>query len=142
MTACDWLVAHGTSCVELVGVVLGIVTVYLSARENIWSWPTALINAVLFVVVFFRTKLYSDMGLQVVFFILSVYGWYEWLYGGKERTELHVSRTTARSWIAFTIIGLVFWLFLGTMMMRFTDAALPYGDAALATVSLVAQYMM
>ena len=37
------------------------------------------------------------MGLQVVYFVLSLYGWYEWLYGGKGHTALHVSRTPARS---------------------------------------------
>jgi len=28
-------------------------------------------------------KLYADMGLQVIYAALSVYGWYEWLYGGQ-----------------------------------------------------------
>lgn len=139
---CDWLVAHGTSCLELVGVLLGIVTVYLSARENVWSWPTALINAALFVIVFLRTGLYSDMGLQVVYFVLSLYGWYEWLYGGKGHTELHVSRTPPRLWAIFGGIAVVGWLILGAITKRIPGSALPYGDAALATVSLVAQYMM
>ena len=139
---CAWLVAHGTSCLELVGVLLGIVTVYLSARENVWSWPTALLNAALFVVVFLRAGLYSDMGLQVVYFVLSLYGWYEWLYGGKNHTELHVSRTPRRSWPVFIVVALAGWLTLGAITKRIPGSALPYGDAALATVSLVAQYMM
>jgi len=141
-TFCGWLVAHGTSCLELVGVLLGIVTVYLSARENVWSWPTALVNAALFVVVFLRTGLYSDMGLQVVYFVLSLYGWYEWLYGGKGHSELHVSRTPARLWFVFACVALAGWLTLGAITKRIPGSALPYGDAALATASLVAQYMM
>ena len=115
MTVCDWLVAHGTSCVELIGVVLGIVTVYLSAKENIWSWPTALVNAAMFVIVFFRTGLYSDFGLQIIYFVLSLYGWYEWLYGGANRSELHVTRTPARLWLIFLMIGLVSWAVLSSI---------------------------
>ena len=142
MTVCDWLVAHGTSCVELIGVVLGIVTVYLSAKENIWSWPTALVNAAMFVIVFFRTGLYSDFGLQIIYFVLSLYGWYEWLYGGANRSELHVTRTPARLWLIFLMIGLVSWAVLSSITSRLPNAALPFMDSALVTVSLIAQYMM
>ena len=51
---------------EILAVVFGIISVYLSTRENIWSWPTALINVGLYFVVFYEAKLYADMGLQVV----------------------------------------------------------------------------
>ena len=64
-------------------------SVYLSARENIWSWPTAIVNVGLYIIVFRRTGLYSDMGLQVVYLVLSIYGWYEWLYGGKQSHGAH-----------------------------------------------------
>jgi len=139
---CTWLVAHGTSCIETIGVVLGIVTVYLSAKENIWSWPTALINAAMFVIVFFRTGLYFDFGLQIIYFVLSLYGWYEWLYGGANHSELQVTRTPARLWMYFLIIGLVSWAALSAITSRLPNAALPYMDSALVTVSLIAQYMM
>jgi nicotinamide mononucleotide transporter len=143
MTAfCDWLVAHGTSCLELFGVILGIVTVYLSTIENIWSWPTALLNAGAFAVVFLRSGLYSDAGLQVIYFVLSLYGWYEWLYGGKGHTELQVSRTPLRQWPVLIAIGVAGWLLLATVTSRLPGAALPYADAALVSSSLIAQYLM
>src|SRR6266550_4872050 len=90
-----WLGAHG---LEFVAVVFGIISVLLSVRQNIWSWPTALVNVALFFALFFKSGLYSDMGLQVVYFILSLYGWYEWLYGGKGHTELHVTRMPQKQW--------------------------------------------
>ena len=139
---CVWLVAHGTSCVELIGFVFGIVTVFLSTRENIWSWPTALVNAAMYVVVFLRAGLYSDFGLQIIYFVLSLYGWYEWLYGGANHSELQVSRTPPKLWIVFTVIGIAFWALLSTITSRLPNAALPYMDSALVTVSLIAQYMM
>jgi nicotinamide mononucleotide transporter len=139
---CAWLVAHGMSCMEFVGVVLGIITVYLSTRENIWSWPTALVNNTLFAIVFFRNGLYSDSGLQVVYFVLSVYGWYEWLYGGKGHSELHVTRTPRRQWPILAVIGVVAWLGLGAITSRLPGASIPYLDAALVAISLVAQYQM
>ena len=127
---------------EILAVVFGIVSVYLSTRENIWSWPTALVNVALYFVVFFEVKLYADMGLQVVYFALSLYGWYQWLYGGEQRTELHVSRVTRSLAIRLALLGLTSALVLGTILARFTDAALPYLDSLTTSTSLVAQWMM
>jgi nicotinamide mononucleotide transporter len=127
---------------EVLAVITGIISVYLSTRENIWSWPTALVNVALYFVVFYETKLYADMGLQVVYFALSLYGWYEWLYGGENRTELHVSRSSPALGVRLAMIGIACVAILGTALARFTDAALPYIDSATASTSLVAQWMM
>jgi nicotinamide mononucleotide transporter len=141
-TLCDSLVAHGSSCLELVAVLFGIVSVFLSVREHIWSWPTALVNVALYFALFFKAGLYSDMGLQAVYFGLSLYGWYEWLYGGKGHTTLRVSRTPARLWSLLVVIGLGLWATLGRLTSGLPGVALPYVDAATTTTSLIAQYLM
>jgi nicotinamide mononucleotide transporter len=142
MGICAWLVAHGSSCLEVLAVLFGIVSVYLSTRENIWSWPTALVNVSFFFVLFYVSGLYSDTGLQVVYFVLSLYGWYEWLYGGAGRTAIVVSRTTRTTWVVLGAIGVVVWALLGSITSRLPGTALPYVDAATTTVSLLAQWMM
>ena len=142
MEICGWLNAHGSSCLEVVAVLFGIVSVYLSTRENIWSWPTALVNVSLFFILFYVSGLYSDTGLQVVYFILSIYGWYEWLYGGAGRTARTVSRTTGTTWITLGVIGVAVWALLGSITSRLPGTALPYVDAATTTTSLLAQWMM
>lgn len=57
-------------------------------------------NVALFFVLFYRAGLYSDTGLQLVYFALSAYGCYEWLHGGSGGTPLVVSRTTRRMGLA------------------------------------------
>src|SRR5688500_19924158 len=113
MMICTWLEAHGSSCLELVAVVFGIVSVYLSSRQNIWSWPTAIVNVSLYTVLFFREGLYSDTGLQVVYLVLSIYGWYQWLYGGAQHAGVRVSRASRRLLLGSALVGLVFWAALG-----------------------------
>lgn len=130
----DWL--------QWTAVGTGVISVYLSVKQRIWSWPTALVNVALYFVVFKNERLYADMGLQVIYFVLSLYGWYEWLYGGENRTELKVSRATAGMAVRLAAITVVGVAVLGTLFSRYTDAALPYVDSATATVSLVAQWMM
>ena len=130
------------SILEWVAAIAGAISVYLSARENIWSWPTAIVNVGLYIIVFRRTGLYSDMGLQVVYLALSIYGWYEWLYGGKNRSTLRVSRASAREWLIAIPVAAVFWLALARYTATLPGVALPYLDSGLTTLSLVAQWMM
>jgi nicotinamide mononucleotide transporter len=130
------------SVLELFAFAFGIVSVYLSVRQNIWSWPTAIVNVVLYVFVFREARLYSDMGLQVVYAILSFYGWYEWLYGGRGRTQLRVSRWSIRAAVPLLVLAAVGTWQLGRQFAMRTDASLPYMDAGLTMTSLVAQYMM
>src|SRR5688572_33321279 len=127
------------TALEAVAVVFGIVSVYLSSRQNIWSWPTAIVNVSLFSVLFFRSGLYSDTGLQVVYLVLSCYGWYQWLYGGAQHSRLRVSRASRRLWISAALAGIVFWAALGTLTSRLPGSSLSYLDAGLTTTSLVAQ---
>ena len=130
------------SSLELFAAVLGAISVYLSVRQNIWSWPTAIVNVAVYAVVFYNAKLYADMGLQVVYAVLSVYGWYEWLYGGANRTELHVTRTSPRLGGVLALIALGGAAALGVVLRGATDAALPFMDSFLSSTSLVAQWMM
>ena len=130
------------SPLELLAAVTGAISVWLSVRQNIWSWPTAIVNVVLYALVFREAKLYADMGLQVVYAVLSVYGWYEWLYGGQGRTPLHVTRTSPPLAARLVLITATGSALLGTLLHRTTDAALPYMDSFLSSTSLVAQWMM
>lgn len=132
----------GLSPLEIAAALFGAWSVWLSVRQNILSWPTAIVNVALYAIVFYEAKLYADMGLQVIYAALSVYGWYEWLYGGEGRTELHVTRTSRRLALRLLVLAVASALLLGSLLHRTTDAALPYMDSALTTASLVAQWMM
>lgn len=130
------------SPLELFAALVGALSVWLSVRQNIWSWPTAIVNVVLYALVFYETKLYADMGLQVIYAILSIYGWYEWLYGGAGRTELRVTRTGLRLGALLAVIAAIGSALLGVLLRHATDAALPFMDSFLSSTSLVAQWMM
>ena len=129
------------SPLEGIAAAFGVVSVFLSTRQNIWSWPTAIVNVAIYTVVFFQGRLYGQMGLQPIYLALSVYGWYQWLHGGEQRTELHVSRASPRLLLGLLVLNGACWIALASVL-RQTDAALPRLDALLTTTSLVAQWMM
>ena len=129
------------SALEVIAAVFGLVSVFLSTRQNIWSWPTGIVNVALYTIVFYEGRLYGLMGLQTVYLALSVYGWYQWLHGGAQKTELHVSRASPRLLVNLTALNIASWVALAAIL-RQTDAALPWLDALLTTTSLVAQWML
>lgn len=130
------------SGIELFAAICGLVAVWLTTREHILAWPIGLVQVVLYVFVFHEAKLYSDMVLHVVYIGLQLYGWYNWLHGGKDHGVLHVSRMTAPERtvaITITLIATAVW---GFLMGRYTDAVMVYPDAFIAVLSLVSQWLM
>lgn len=127
---------------EWIAAILSAVSVYLSARENIWSWPTAIVSVAMYAFVFLKAGLYSDAGLQVYFLLVSIYGWYEWLHGGENRSRLHVSKATAKAWLLSAVVGVVFWVILGVLTSKLRGVSLPFLDSGLTTLSVIAQLMM
>ena len=138
----------GLSPLEVVAALFGAASVYLSARQRLASWPTAIVNVLLSAVVYYRARLYSDTGLQGVYFVLSVYGWWEWKYGGADHTELPVTRTPRAQLPLLWALALAGALALGALTTRYTDVLqhnrpwVPWTDATLTAASLVAQWMM
>jgi len=118
-----------------------LLAVYLTARQVIWCWPLALVSVTLYALVFHEAKLYADMGLQAVYFVLSLYGWWAWLRGGQDHGELRVTSTSMRARVALLLIGALAGLALGQALHRFTDASLPFMDSTLSSYSVVAQWM-
>ncbi|MBX3132124.1 MAG: nicotinamide riboside transporter PnuC [Gemmatimonadaceae bacterium] len=127
---------------ELIAVGFGILSVWLSTREHIAAWPTALVNTALYFIILGRAQLYANAWLQVFYFTLSLYGWYQWKYGGSSHSGVQVSRASPRLLLLLAGIAVAATLLIGGGLARFTDASLPWPDAATTAVSLVAQWML
>jgi nicotinamide mononucleotide transporter len=96
----------------------------------------------LYTYIFFHSGLFSDMGLQVVYLVLSIYGWYQWLRGGENHAPLKVSRASRRVWIIGLALATIVWLALAQYTSTLPGVALPYLDSGLTALSLLAQWMM
>ncbi len=127
---------------EPLTVASGLLSVALGVRQNVWCWPVGIVNLALSLALFYRQGFYSDTGLQLVYFVLSLYGWYQWRRGGANRGILPVSRTNPRAWVGLTVTGVVGWLILGMLTRMMPGVSLPYTDAALASISILAQWML
>jgi nicotinamide mononucleotide transporter len=130
------------SLIEVIGVISGIAGVWLAARQNIWTWPVSIVSVTAYVFVFYDARLYADMGLNAFYIITSVYGWYEWLYGGKGHTERKVTKVGQQELWMLIVLAVVFTGGLGYFLDNYTDADLSYTDSGTTAVSLMAYWMM
>ncbi|PKL48833.1 MAG: aminotransferase [Candidatus Riflebacteria bacterium HGW-Riflebacteria-2] len=130
------------SPIEVVAVIAGFLCVYFTIKENIWCWPTGLLQVTLYIFVFYQAKLYSDVILHVIYVGMNIYGWHFWLHGGLKRKEARITQLS-RSWLSACFAGSVAGtLLLGWFMSTRTDAALPYADAFTTVFSLTAQWLL
>ncbi|CAN7720472.1 nicotinamide riboside transporter PnuC [Paenibacillus sp. LjRoot153] len=131
-----------STAIEIVATTSGLLCVWLTAKENMWSWPIGLVNVGCFFVMFWEAKLYADTMLQVFFFILSVYGWIVWMTK-REGTKVRPTRKiTSRLTFILSVFLVVMTLLWGYVLQAYTDASIPYADAFIATLSLIAQYLL
>ncbi len=93
MIGLSWFRLWSLGMTEVLGFVTGGICVWLVVREDVVSWPIGLANNLVFFVLFLSTRLYADMTLQLVYFGLGIYGWWQWLHGGSNRGTLEISRT-------------------------------------------------
>lgn len=128
------------SWIELIGALISAWAVWLTARRKPWCWPVGLVSVIVYGGIFVDAKLYSDALLQAAFGVLIVYGWQRWLRHLGEDGRVQVAPLPFGEAIVHVVLGVVGALALGFAMHRYTDAALPWLDAALTSFSLVAQW--
>jgi nicotinamide mononucleotide transporter len=136
------LLGFTTSALELISFVLSVITVLLNIRQTHWAWLFSIASSATYGVVFFGARLYGDMGLQVVFVAVSVWGWYQWLYGGARHEALVVTRLDGagvRNAVAGWALGFVL---LALFLKTYTNTDVPYSDGFLTAGSLVGQLML
>lgn len=126
--------------VELIAAILSALGVWLTARRHPWCWPVALVASIVYAWVFAVARLYSDALLQGAFVVMIVYGWIHWVQhlGGDSRVR--IARLPLRSAVLHVLAGVAGAIVLGYIMQRWTNAALPWLDAALTAFSLVGQW--
>lgn len=127
--------------IEVLGSIFGLLSVWYSARASVWCWPTGLANSALFIVLFADARLYGDVITNVMFFVVGLYGWMAWR-GGARRDDLAIHRAAPRALAAIAGILLVVTPLTGFVLATYTDAVMPYPDAAILVMSFVAQGLL
>jgi nicotinamide mononucleotide transporter len=134
----------GVSPLEIAGTVLGLANIVLLIRRSVWNFPAAMAMISCIGIVLFEARLYAEAGLQVFFFVVNAWGWYLWSRakgeGAGDTVPVRWLGWPARLGLAAGAAAIS--LALGLSLARWTDAALPMADSAVAGMSVAAQILL
>ena len=138
-----------TSLWEFAAVVLGIASVWYARREHILVYPTGIVSVVIYVFICFSARLYADAGINFFYFVMSVYGWYNWTRKDEKAQVLHISANTPRqqlAGIALTVAS--YWLILGLIWafnhddVVYMQSWVPWVDSFTTAIFLTGMLLM
>jgi nicotinamide mononucleotide transporter len=135
--------------IEIVAVVFGVLSVWYAHKENIWVFPLGIINVLIYIYICISTQLYANAGINVVYFLTNVYGWYNWSRTNDDQESLQISRNTNKQnalWLLFAAVlyGVTVWI-LRTANQNdpiYLNSILPWIDGMNTSFFLCATVLM
>jgi nicotinamide mononucleotide transporter len=132
-----------TKPLEWVSAISQIASVWYARKNNVLVYPTGIIGVLIAAYLYFNSKLYADGSLNIYYFLMSVYGWYNWV---QKKDAGHY--TFPISWCTpsqfKTGIGffLAFWAIIWFVLNRFTDSTTPVLDSLVSSSAITAMWWM
>lgn len=130
---------------EIAGVIFSVIYLYFSITRKIWLWPFGILSAVFYILIYFNSRFYADMGLQVYYVLISVYGWWNWtrkLPGEDQADKLLVRKMTGKEWKLLVPVLFIIWALLYVVLITVTDSDVPLGDSFTTAGGVVATWML
>ncbi len=128
---------------QIVGVVLGLLYLWLEYRANIYLWVVGMIMPVVHGALYFTSGLYADASMQLYYVLAGVYGLAVWHRAPRQRRpEMAISHIP---WRATAILAAVYTLLHAVLyfaLKYLTDSTVPFWDAMTTAMSVVAMWML
>lgn len=137
---------YSVSPLEAFSVLTAFISVWLAAKNNIHTWTVGLVSVVTFFCLFYQANLYSDMLLQVFFFVTNILGIVWW-----KRPVLEITKVGHGQAIMYVLAGLSFSMALGVIMtgvhvilpgLFSNPADYPFMDAFTTVFSVIATILL
>lgn len=133
--------AKQMSVAEIVAVVFAIASVFLSKKENILVYPTGIISVLIYVYLCFEAKIYADVIINVFYFLMSIYGWYNWVTKRNNLT-IKITKNSNQENLIAVLITLFLWFVLYFILTNYTDSPVGLVDSFTTAVFFVGMWLM
>jgi len=127
---------------EIVGTIIGFVYLWQEVKASIWLWLTGIVMPAIYTVVFYKSGLYADFGIQVYYIIAAFYGFLFWKFGKKQDKPLPIVHTSVRQGVILFLITVLVFIPIYLILTKFTDSTVPFYDSATTALSIVALWML
>ena len=128
--------------IEGLAVSTGLASVWFSVKERIWVYPIGLISVSIYVYLSFIYGIYADMGINIYYVLMSIYGWYRWLQPSESGEAKEITRNSGKEWLLSIVLFLLSWVILFVILQRFTDSEIPLWDSLTTSLAIVGMWLM
>jgi nicotinamide mononucleotide transporter len=138
---------ENTSWLEFIAVISGIVSVWFSRLENIWVYPTGLVNTIIYIYLSFKFSLLGEASVNFYYTVVSIYGWVLWARKNEQQQHvLQITWSSRREWMQqLTFFGsfyIVVFFSLTYLKKDFAPQAIPWGDAFASATAYTGMWLM
>ncbi|MGP1446383.1 MAG: nicotinamide riboside transporter PnuC [Candidatus Limimorpha sp.] len=132
-----------TTWIEAIAAVTGVVSIWLGRKANVLIFPVGIVSVLLYVYICYNARLYADMGVNFVYFVMSIYGWYNWIRPHKESKSDRLPITFQGGKQRWISIGLALLMFVALtfLLSHCTDSDVPVIDAFTTALCMMAMYL-
>ena len=129
---------------QIVGVALGLLYLYLEYKADIRLWIVGLIMPCVHGLLYFKAGLYADFSMQLYYILAGLYGWIVWHNAPRKKSSsAQQIQHTPKRWIVplVAVYGVAhgaIYLFL----THCTNSTVPFWDALTTALSVVAMWML
>ena len=124
---------------ESVAAIFGLLYLFLAAKQNYLCWISGIINVTIFGWIFYQEKIYANMFLQIIYFLLSIYGFYAWI--NKKKGHMAFVSKMDTSYRGLMIITIVIMTAATYLILQKTNSVMLFADALTAAAGIVATWM-
>jgi nicotinamide mononucleotide transporter len=136
-----------TGWLEYIAVFAGIASVWFSRKENIWVYPTGLINTIFYIYLSFKGGLLGEASVNFYYTVMSIYGWILWAKKDQNsRPVLHITASGKREWLQqlafFAAFYVAIFFALKFLKRDFAPEAIPWADAFASATAYTGMWLM
>ena len=127
---------------EAIAVFTGLLSVWFAKKENILVYPTGIISVLIYVYICFNVKLYAEAGINIYYFVMSLYGWWNWSRTDEKKEHIHIKQNNFKEQVFTILFILVIYFLLFILLLKYTDSNVPGLDAFATSLFFVAMWLM
>jgi nicotinamide mononucleotide transporter len=139
-----------TTFLEIVAVVFGIISVWFARKANLLVYPTGIISTAIYIYICYSISLYADMGINLFYTSMSLYGWYVWTRKDDNKKHIPIRWNNKTEQLAglimipvlyAAILGLIY-VFMKDDPDGYMNTYVPYVDSFTTAIFLIAMWYM
>ncbi len=130
---------------EWVSTILQIASVWYAKKNKVLVYPTGIIGVLLASYIYFfisNPPLYADAVLNIYYFVMSIYGWYNWVQK-KENGYTYPISWCDKNELKFGVsLFLFFWAAIYFLLIKITNSNTPVLDSLVSSTAVTSMWWM